>query len=76
MAFFKSTVGLYIGPKTVQLAQLQGLAGRVQLTNFIHVDVEAGSSGNKDEAILAALRKAINKSNIDTRRVNTVLMPA
>lgn len=39
MAFFRSTVGLYIGPKTVQLAQLQAVGGKIQLTNFVHVDI-------------------------------------
>jgi len=78
MAFFKSTVGLYIGPNTVQLAQLQSIAGRIQLTNFVHVDIfesEQATVGNKDELVIAALQKAVNKSKIDLKRVNTVLMP-
>jgi len=78
MAFFRSTVGLYIGPKNVQLAQLQAVAGRIQLTNFVHVDIfeETQAEGtDKDELVVNALRKAINKSKIDLRRVNTVLMP-
>lgn len=78
MAFFRNTVGLYIGPKTVQLAQLQAVAGRIQLTNFVHVDIfeETQVEGtDKDELIVNAIRKAVNKSKIDLRRVNTVLMP-
>ncbi|MCK4993655.1 MAG: pilus assembly protein PilM [Candidatus Omnitrophica bacterium] len=78
MAFFRSTVGLYIGQKTVQLAQLQAVAGRIQLTNFVHVDIfeETQVEGtDKDELIVNAIRKAINKSKIDLRKVNTVLMP-
>ena len=67
MAFFRSTVGLYIGPKNVQLAQLQAVAGRIQLTNFVHVDIfeETQAEGtDKDELVVNALRKAINKSKI------------
>ncbi len=78
MAFFRTTVGLYIGPKTVQLAQLQAVAGKIQLTNFVHVDIveETQVEGSdKDGLIVNAIRKAINKSKIDLRRVNTVLMP-
>ncbi|MFH1094353.1 MAG: pilus assembly protein PilM [Candidatus Omnitrophota bacterium] len=78
MAFFRSTVGLYIGPKTVQLAQLQAVGGKIQLTNFVHVDIfeEKQAEGtDKDEVVVNAIRKAINKSKIDLRRVNTVLMP-
>ena len=78
MAFFRNTVGLYLGPKTVQLAQLQAVAGKIQLTNFVHVDIfeEKQVEGtDKDELVINALRKAVNKSKIDLRRVNTVLMP-
>jgi type IV pilus assembly protein PilM len=78
MGFFKTTVGLYIGPKTIQLAQLKSVAGKIQLTNFVHVDIyedEHVSGANKDELVIAALRKAVNKSKIDLKRVNTVLMP-
>lgn len=78
MLFFKSTVGLYIGPKTVQLAHLQRVGKKVQLVNFIHVDIfehEQTGTTDKDERIISALRKAITKSKIDIKRINTVLMP-
>ena len=78
MAFFKTTVGLYIGPKTVQIAQMKAVAGKVQLTNFVHIDIfdgEQSDSTDKDSLILSALKKAINKSKIDLKGVNTVLMP-
>ncbi|MCK4519498.1 MAG: pilus assembly protein PilM, partial [Candidatus Omnitrophica bacterium] len=78
MAFFRSTVGIYIGPKTVQIAQLKAVAGRIQLINFVHVDIfeEKQVEGtDKNELVINALRKAVNKSKIDLRRVNSVLMP-
>ncbi|MBU4305421.1 MAG: pilus assembly protein PilM [Candidatus Omnitrophica bacterium] len=78
MPFFKTTVGLYIGPKTIQLAQLQAVAGRIHLTNFVHVDIfeeDQSAFENKEELVIVALRKAINKAKIDLKRVNTVLMP-
>ncbi|MBU1087827.1 MAG: pilus assembly protein PilM [Candidatus Omnitrophica bacterium] len=78
MAFFRTTVGLYIGPKTVQIAQMQAIAGKIQLTNFVHIDIfdgEQSESADKEALILAALKKAVNKSKIDLKRVNTVLMP-
>ncbi|MCG2712778.1 MAG: pilus assembly protein PilM [Candidatus Omnitrophica bacterium] len=78
MAFFRTTVGLYIGPKTVQLAQMQSVAGKIQLTNFVHIDIfeeKQVEGADKEELIINALRKAINKSKIELKRVNTVLMP-
>jgi len=77
MAFFRSTVGLYIGPNTVQLAQMQAVAGRVHLTNFVHVDIfeDQSEGAEKEELVVNAIRKAINKSKIDLKRVNTILMP-
>ncbi|MBI4845350.1 MAG: pilus assembly protein PilM [Candidatus Omnitrophica bacterium] len=77
MLFFKTTVGLYIGPKAVQLAELQAVGKKIQLVNFIHLDIEAEQAGNldKEELLVTTLRKALNKSKIDPRRVNTVLLP-
>ena len=79
LAFYKSTVGLYIGPKSVQLAQLKSVAGRVQLTNFVHVDIledeVRAESATQESLVINALKKAVNKSKIDLKRVNTVLMP-
>lgn len=78
MAFFRTTVGLYIGPKTVQIAQMQKIAGKIQLTNFVHIDIfdgEQSESSDKEALILSALKKAVNKSKISLKRVNTVLMP-
>ncbi|MFH1459830.1 MAG: hypothetical protein ABIG64_05595 [Candidatus Omnitrophota bacterium] len=78
MFLFKSTIGLYIGPKTVQLAQLQNVAGKIQLINFIHVDIfedNQAAGANKDELILAALDKAVKKSKADLKNVNSILMP-
>ncbi|MBU1043008.1 MAG: pilus assembly protein PilM [Candidatus Omnitrophica bacterium] len=78
MAFFRTTVGLYIGPKTVQIAQMKSIAGKIQLTNFVHIDIfdgEQSDSADKEALILSALKKAVNKSKIDLKRVNTVLMP-
>ena len=77
--FIKSTVGLYIGARSVQLAHLQNVAGKMQLVNFVHVDIyeeeQKASASNKEDLIVNALRKAINKSKIDVKRVNTILMP-
>lgn len=78
MAFFRTTVGLYIGPKTVQIAQMQAIAGKIQLTNFVHIDIfdgEQSESSDKEALIISALKKAVNKSKIDLKNVNTVLMP-
>jgi Tfp pilus assembly PilM family ATPase/Tfp pilus assembly protein PilN len=78
MAFFRTTVGLYIGPKTVQIAQMKTIAGKVQLTNFVHIDIfdgEQSDSADKDALIISALKKAISKSKVDLKSVNTVLMP-
>ena len=79
MPFFKSSVGLYIGPKVVQLAQVQAIAGKLHLTNFVHVDIQEdeqkADAGNKDDLIIAALRKAVFKAKVDLHHVTTVLMP-
>ena len=78
MAFFRTTVGLYIGPKTVQIAQMKAIAGKIQLINFVHIDIfdgEQSESSDKEALIFSALKKAVNKSKIDLKRVNTVLMP-
>ncbi|RKY37625.1 MAG: hypothetical protein DRP78_00550 [Candidatus Omnitrophota bacterium] len=79
MLFLKKSVGLYVGTKTIQLAQLQYIAGKVHLTNFVHVDIfEDVQDTNKSldaELILKALRKISYKSKIDLRKVNTVLLP-
>jgi len=77
--FFKSSVGLYIGPKTVQLAQLKATGQKIQLVNFVHVDIyedeQKSDSSSKDDLVIAALRKAVYKAKIDLRQVNTILMP-
>lgn len=77
--FFKSSVGLYIGPKTVQVAQLQLIAGKAHLTNFVHVDIyedeQKLATSERDDLVVAALRKAIHKAKVDIKRINTILMP-
>jgi len=75
----KSSVGLYIGPKTIQLAQLKAAGKKIQLVNFVHVDIyedeQRSDSSSKDDLVIAALRKAVYKAKIDLRQVNTILMP-
>ncbi|MCP4649319.1 MAG: pilus assembly protein PilM [PVC group bacterium] len=79
LTFYKSSVGIYIGPKSIQLAQLKSVAGRIQLTNFVHVDILedeiSSESATQESLIHNALRKAVNKAKIDLKKVNTVLMP-
>lgn len=76
---FRNSVGLYIGPKTIQIAQLRAAGKKIQLVNFVHVDIyeedHTVDTSNKDELVIAALRKAVFKAKIDIRHVNTILMP-
>ncbi|MFH2138291.1 MAG: pilus assembly protein PilM [Candidatus Omnitrophota bacterium] len=79
LTFYRSSVGLYIGPKAVQLAQLKAVAGRIQLVNFVHIDIledeVSSDSTDKEALIVSALRKAVNKTKINLKKVNSVLMP-
>ncbi|MCM8812879.1 MAG: pilus assembly protein PilM [Candidatus Omnitrophica bacterium] len=79
MAFLGSSVGLYIGPKTVQIAHVTRVGGKVQLVNFVHVDIfeneQKSETVQRDEIVSNALKKALHKSKIDLKKVNTVLLP-
>ncbi len=79
MFTFNTSVGLYVGPNTVQLAQLRNIAGRIHLTNFVHVDIfedeQRGAATGQEDLIVAAIHKAVHKSKIDLRRTNSILMP-
>ena len=57
MPFFKKTVGLYIGTRSIQIAEVQVVAGtRIQLLNFIHTDIfeqEQATAENKEDLTMA-----------------------
>ncbi len=82
MLFLKNSVGVYIGPRTIQIAHLKSVGKKIRLENFVHVDIFEGEQSTEDHdqqdkqaLVLKALQKAVHKSNIDLRKVNTVLMP-
>lgn len=72
----QAITGIYVGARNIYVAQLKGGLFGVRLVKFAQTEIQAQAQAEesvKKQAIVQALRRAIQENNISTRRVVSAL---